>query len=744
MNDFVLRRIALAIFLASTIATWANAESWNQFRGASGDGISTTTVPAVFDEAKNVRWKIAIADEGWSSPVVWDNEIWLTTGSDEKNELRALCVDLQSGKVTKNIKVFDMMKRKVDPAYKADSPHLNSPATPTPVVEEDRVYVSFGSQGLACLDRETGDVVWERRDLRIYQPVRQGSSPIVDEENLYVAFDGNDQQFFIALDKDNGETRWKMDRNVDTDWKATLRSRGFEPKNSGGKPNDNKKSFATATLIEVDGQRQLIAPAAEATIAYAPETGEELWRVLHPGGFNVAARPIYANGLVYVFTSGLNHHLMAIKPDGQGDVTDTHIAWSTSKSTPSIPSPVIVDDVLYMVTDKGGIARCLYATSGEEHWKKRLGGDHWASPVFAAGKLYFSSKQGDITVLQATPNGPEIVARNELNGRFIASPAVAKNSLILRSTTHLYCVTAGYQRSDAELAKEQKEAKSNDADTKLAAAKDGSVDWDIAYAKLLEKSPEIREKVESGGATKEDVIAWMKANFGKNAKDKNAKGNSGRWKGKVAGKSGKKPGQANFYAIVIGRLRSKDIELGEFTMDVDHVSSMYGNRWVKDEIVGKRVRVTGVSGGFLDNLLQIKRGSTLKVRSSSYNSKTKTIQFGHKFHVLERTAPFKPEDFGVPPDEFRGFRGELTGKVIEAEGFEMLVQVHGVETDEQSKASVPKTIQNRRIRIVGFHRQHGDTFADFHEGDLIRVSVNHANPEHDEVQASDVLVKIEK
>ncbi len=310
-----------------------------------------------------------------------------------------------------------MIERKVDPAYTADSPHLNSPATPTSVVEEDRVFVSFGSQGIACLDRKTGDKIWERRDLRIYQPVRQGSSPIVDEKNLYVAYDGTDQQFFVALDKETGETRWKKDRNVETDWEATLRSRGFATKEAGGKPNDNKKSFATATLIDVDGQRQLIAPAAEATIAYDPDTGKELWRVLHPGGFNVAARPIHANGMVYVFTSGLNSLLMGIRPDGIGNVTDTHVAWSTTRGTPNIPSPVIVDDLLFMVTDKGGIARCLDARTGEEIWKKRLGGDHWASPLYAGGKLYFSSKQGDVTVLPASREEPEIVARNSLNAQ---------------------------------------------------------------------------------------------------------------------------------------------------------------------------------------------------------------------------------------------------------------------------------------------------------------------------------------
>jgi outer membrane protein assembly factor BamB len=395
-----------------------------------------------------------------------------------------------------------MIERKVDPAYAFDSPHLNSPATPTSVVEEDRVYVSFGSQGIACLDRQTGETIWERRDLRIYQPVRQGSSPIVDDKNLYVAFDGTDQQFFVALDKETGDTRWKVDRNVTTDFRATLSERGLSPQ-KGGKPNDNKKSFATATLIEVNGQRQLIAPAAEAIISYDPATGNELWRTLHPGGFNVSARPIYASGLVFVFTSGLNNYLMGIRPDGRGDVTDSHIAWSTYRSTPEIPSPILVNDLLFMVTAKGGIARCIDAKTGDEIWKKRLGGDHWASPIFADGKLYFSSKQGEITVLTATEDGPQVLALNKLNAEFIASPAVADDMLILRSTTHLYCIADGHHRSREQVAADVYPER---RETKQRTAKNSSPNQGLAAL-----SAQLREMVKAGKLTRKDAIELYQA-----------------------------------------------------------------------------------------------------------------------------------------------------------------------------------------------------------------------------------------
>ncbi|MCH2611413.1 MAG: PQQ-binding-like beta-propeller repeat protein [Pirellulales bacterium] len=186
---------------------------------------------------------------------------------------------------------------------------------------------------------------------------------------------------------------------------------------------------------------QLIAPAAEATISYDPDTGKEIWRVMHPGGFNVAARPVFANGLVYIFTSGLTGYLMAIDPTGQGDITDTHLKWITTKSTPHIPSPIIINDALFLVTAKGGVARCLDANTGTELWVKRLGGDHWASPVYGDGKLYFSNKQGMVTVMSTSRNNPQILARNQMQGSFIASPALSGKSLILRSTTHLYRIS---------------------------------------------------------------------------------------------------------------------------------------------------------------------------------------------------------------------------------------------------------------------------------------------------------------
>lgn len=492
-----------ALFFAMTASVIdAEEAQWNQFRGPNGDGKTDTEVPVEFSETQNVRWKVAIPDDGWSSPVVWGNEIWLTTGSDEKRELRALCVDLETGKILKNIKVFDMIETPRVEAYPGHSYHLNSPATPTPVVEEGRIYVHFGSQGIACLDTNGGEKIWERRDLICYQPVRQGSSPIVDDEAVYVAYDGLDKQFFIALDKDTGETLWKMDRNVETDPELAERLATIK------KPGDTKKSFATAQLIEVNGQTQVIAPAGEATMAYDPRTGEELWRVRHAGGFNVAARPLYTHGMIYVFTSGMTGHLLAVRVDGSGDVTDSHIAWTTTRGTPRIPSPVIVDDMMFLVTSQG-VARCLDPKTGEQIWQKRIGGEYWASPLYANGQLYFSNKDGEVKVFPASREAPEIIS-NQLNGSFIASPAVVGNSLIMRSTSHLYRIQTGYERTAAEVAADAQsrrlasKAKGKSGGKKGAKAEAFDGDLQAAAAR-------IKQAVAAGKITEEQAAEQYKA-----------------------------------------------------------------------------------------------------------------------------------------------------------------------------------------------------------------------------------------
>lgn len=258
-----------------------------------------------------------------------------------------------------------------------------------------------------------------------------------------------------------------------------------------------------------------------------------------------------------------------------------------------------------------------------------------------------------------------------------------------------------------------------------------TIDWDAEYEKLLRR-PAIRKKIEQGGATKEQVIEFLK----KQAAAKVAKG-----KGRMKNKPGARKGSLNFYAIVIGKLRSKDIELGELEMDVDYVLS--DADWAKKDLVGQRVRLVGVAGTFLDNLLRIKRGQTIKVRTGDFNPKKRVLGFGYKFQVLERTAEFNPDEFGVPPQEFRGFQGELVGKVVESLGYEVLLQVQQSKPAEGSQARDAQSVLGKRVRIAGFYNQHADAFAALHEADRIRVSVAHLNSESDSLSVTDTLETLE-
>ena len=434
----LLIAIALALSYAHSAQDEIAKNYWNQFRGPNGDGKTTADgIPIEFNKTKNVRWKTPIHDKGYSSPVVWDNQIWLTTGTEDGAELFAICVDKDSGEIIHDIKVFDVVQPQ------SEYPDLNSHASPTPIVEAGRIYVHFGTYGTACLDTKTGEKLWERRDLNCDHRVRPASSPIIDEETLFLTFDGVDVQFIAALDKNTGDTLWLQHRKVDSDFEAVLRAKGItDTKNTTKeKPNDNRKSYATPTIITYQGKKQLVSPAAEVTISYDPKTGDELWRVRHEGwGWNVACRPIFAHNLVY-FTTGVEKMLLAVDPSGTGDVTDTHIVWSSRRGAPEIPSPLIVDDLMFIVNE-GGVVSCVEAKRGNLVWKGRVGGNHWASPLYAGGNIYFFSMEGRVSVISA---GREfkLLARNEFDGEFIASGAVAGNALILRSLTHLYCIKDG-------------------------------------------------------------------------------------------------------------------------------------------------------------------------------------------------------------------------------------------------------------------------------------------------------------
>ncbi len=389
---------------------------WPQFRGPEGNGhASATDVPVEWSDTRNVTWKQAIPGQGWSSPVVADGRIYLTAAvpneGSEDYTLRLLMLDAATGEIQNDVDVFSQ-----DGATAPKIHSKNSHASPTPIVDGEHIYVHFGHQGTACVSRD-GKVLWRNRELA-YPPVHgNGGTPLLVGDQLIFSCDGATDPFVVALDKRTGAINWKTPRPVDA-----------------GK----KFSFSTPTLIEVNGQPQLISPGSGVVSALDPDTGEELWRVDYGDGYSVIPRPVFAHGLVFVCTGYNRPNLLAIRPDGQGDVTETHVAWSTDRQAPHTPSVLVVEDLLYMVADKG-VASCLDARTGEVHWEERLGGNYSASPLYAAGRIYFQSEQGETTVIR---HGIafEKLGQNELGEATLASYAVVDNAFLIRSEKHLYRV----------------------------------------------------------------------------------------------------------------------------------------------------------------------------------------------------------------------------------------------------------------------------------------------------------------
>jgi outer membrane protein assembly factor BamB len=417
---------ALLLGAASAVATWAG-ENWPEYRGPTGDGHSDATgLPLHWSEMENIRWKTPIHGKGWSSPVIWGNQIWLTTATEDGKERFAVCVDRETGKLLRDIKLFEVAK----PAFCHPT---NSYASCTPAIEAGRVYVHFGSYGTACLDTATGQTIWSRNDLPCDHYRGPASSPILYKDKLFIHFDGYDVQYVVALDKATGQTLWKHDRNIDY----------------GTTDGDMKKGYGTPSVYQINGIAELISPSAGATIAYDPTTGRELWRVNH-GGMNVAARPLLGDGLLFLTTGdSAPFRLLAVRPDGQGDVTPSHVVWRQNRGVPSRSSLLLVDDLLYMMNE-GGMAACLEARTGRPVWQKRLGGEFYASPVYAEGHIYCFNREGAGYVLQAGRE-PKVLATNRLDDGCMASPAIAGKALYVRTKTHLHRIEGSAEAHTSQI-----------------------------------------------------------------------------------------------------------------------------------------------------------------------------------------------------------------------------------------------------------------------------------------------------
>jgi outer membrane protein assembly factor BamB len=327
-----------------------------------------------------------------------------TAAGDRGRSLRALAFDVETGRELANVEV--VRARRDNPINPK-----NNRASPTPVIDGDRLYVHFGAEGTAALAFD-GGIVWKAR-FSYESQHGAGGSPIVHGDLLIFSCDGSDTAFVVALDKRTGKVRWKRDRRAPAD-----------------------QAYSTPLVIRVGERDEVVSVGAYRATAYELESGREIWRVAYDDGFSNVPRPVYGHGLVYIATGFQQPSLLAVRPDGSGDVTRTHVAWALRRAAPLTPSPLIAGDELYVVND-AGIATCLDAKTGHVYWQQRLGGAYSASPVFADGRIFFLAEEGIATVVAP---GKEFrkLATNTLDGSTLASIAVAAGSLFIRTDTHLY------------------------------------------------------------------------------------------------------------------------------------------------------------------------------------------------------------------------------------------------------------------------------------------------------------------
>lgn len=429
-----LLRVFLAVCIITIGFVRSSSEDWPEFRGPTAQGHVQGKLPIKWSETENVAWSVNLPGEGWSSPVIVAGRIYLTAGvSDKTSEpekveeagkeaapakrkpkknysLRTLCLDAESGKTIWDVEVFQ------EPATAPNIHNKNSHASPTPIVKDGKIYVHFGHEGTACLDLE-GKVLWKNTEYQ-YKPVHgNGGSPCLTQDTLIFCVDGTDIQAVVGLDINTGKTRWKTDRKVET-------SKHF--------------SFGTPLVISVHGKEQVISVGSDVVMSIDPYTGKEIWRCRFKG-YSQIPRPLFAHGLVYVCTGYESPKLLAIKPDGTGDITDTHLAWKEIRAVPNTPSPIIIGNELYMVNDFS-VLSCLDAKTGERRWVGRLSGGHSASLIAADNKIYSMNEKGTCFVVEANPKEYKELSKNTLPGHTLATPSPYGGKLYIRTDEKLYCI----------------------------------------------------------------------------------------------------------------------------------------------------------------------------------------------------------------------------------------------------------------------------------------------------------------
>lgn len=418
-------RLSPALFMLSLLAFPPHiraGNTWPQFRGPDGNGISDATgLPQTWSDHENIKWKTDVNGKAWSSPVVWGNQVWMTTATSDGHELYAVCLDRESGKIVFDLKLFDI----ANPQYCIP---FNSYASPTPCIEEGRVYVTFGAPGTACLDSHTGKILWQRTDFICNHYRGAGSSPVLYKNLMIMNFDGSDFQFVAALDKETGRTVWRTDRDVDYG--------DIEPNGRPRADGDFRKAFSTPRVFNIGGNDVLVSLGSKALYGYEPLTGKELWRVEDKPSFSGSDTPILGDGIIFYGSGHGQSELLAVRPTGEGNITDSAIVWRLHKKVPTRSSLLFHDGLIYMTTD-AGVVNCVDAKTGAEVWHGRVDGTYSASPTYADGRIYFCNEQGMTTVL-AAGNEFKVLAENQLSDGIMSSPAIAGSAIYVRTKSSVY------------------------------------------------------------------------------------------------------------------------------------------------------------------------------------------------------------------------------------------------------------------------------------------------------------------
>ena len=397
----------------------ASTTEWLDYRGPTTRGVSEAkNVPLEWGREKNVVWKTEIPGRGWSTPMITQGKIVLTTGMDEAvngmHDLKVLQLDARSGEI-----IWEKTVLHATPEEAADKNPKNSLASPTPAIHDGVIYAHFGHMGTVALDFDLGDTIWKQK-IPYISKNGAGGSPIVVNDLLVFTADSFEEPVIIALHLDTGKIAWRTERSHKV---------------------KNNFSFGTPILISNQGETQIISDGSGMVGAYRPEDGKELWKVRYKMGFSISTRPIFVNDMLYMATGFGRPSFYAIRVDGAtGDLTDTHVEWQYHKSMPKTPAPNYVNGTIITLEDAGRL-QCLDAETGEHLWIEPLKANFSASPIQIGNRIYIMSEEGRCFVIDIDREGCEIVAENELEEEALTSPVIVDNAIYLRSHPHLWKIS---------------------------------------------------------------------------------------------------------------------------------------------------------------------------------------------------------------------------------------------------------------------------------------------------------------